>query len=139
MIIDDTYNASPVSMLAALNLLEDIANGESRPIAVLGEMLELGAYEEEGHSVVGGRAAQIVAKLITVGPLAQTIAEAAIASGKSTKDVYPVADNEEAIATLQRLICSGDVVLVKGSRGAGMERIVDALSLPRSLIRKTEG
>ncbi len=55
-LIDDTYNASPASMLAALNLLQDLANAEHRTIAVLGDMLELGSYEEEGHRLVGGRA-----------------------------------------------------------------------------------
>jgi UDP-N-acetylmuramoyl-tripeptide--D-alanyl-D-alanine ligase len=59
-LIDDTYNASPVSMLAALNLLDDIANSDHRCVVVLGDMLELGDYEEEGHRVVGGRAAQIL-------------------------------------------------------------------------------
>ncbi len=59
-LIDDTYNASPASMLAALNLLDDIANSEHRCVVVLGDMLELGKYEEEGHRVVGGRAAQIL-------------------------------------------------------------------------------
>jgi UDP-N-acetylmuramoyl-tripeptide--D-alanyl-D-alanine ligase len=59
-LIDDTYNASPVSMLAALNLLDDIANSEHRCVVVLGDMLELGKYEEEGHRVVGGRAAEIL-------------------------------------------------------------------------------
>jgi UDP-N-acetylmuramoyl-tripeptide--D-alanyl-D-alanine ligase len=59
-LIDDTYNASPVSMLAALNLLDDIANSEHRCVVVLGDMLELGQYEEEGHRVVGGRAAEIL-------------------------------------------------------------------------------
>ena len=54
MVIDDTYNASPVSMLAALNLLEDIVNDTHRAVVVLGEMLELGSYEEEGHRLVGG-------------------------------------------------------------------------------------
>ena len=61
MVIDDTYNASPVSMLAALNLLEDIVNDSHRAVVVLGEMLELGSYEEEGHRLVGGRAAQVAA------------------------------------------------------------------------------
>jgi UDP-N-acetylmuramoyl-tripeptide--D-alanyl-D-alanine ligase len=59
-LIDDTYNASPASMLAALNLLDDIANSEQRCVLVLGDMLELGSYELEGHRVVGGRVAQIL-------------------------------------------------------------------------------
>ncbi|HEX9116507.1 MAG TPA: UDP-N-acetylmuramoyl-tripeptide--D-alanyl-D-alanine ligase [Anaerolineae bacterium] len=130
-IIDDTYNASPASVLAALHLLKDVANQDHRSIAVLGDMLELGVYEEEGHRVVGGRAAQIAKKLVTVGPRAHWIAEEALASGMQVADVYPVDDNEAAIAVLQGLIRTGDVVLIKGSHGQHMEDIVDVLSRMR--------
>jgi UDP-N-acetylmuramoyl-tripeptide--D-alanyl-D-alanine ligase len=128
MIVDDTYNASPASMLAALNLLEDIINDKHRAVAVLGEMLELGAYEEEGHRLVGGRAAQVAAKLVTVGSRARWIAEEAQAAGMKSIDVHPVANNDDAIAVLLGLIRPNDIVLVKGSRGLAMEAIVDALS-----------
>jgi len=131
-LIDDTYNASPDSMLAALNLLEDVANAAHRPIAVLGDMHELGTYEETGHRRVGGRAAQVVTKLITVGARARWIAEEAIACGMSPDDVYATADKDEALTILERLLRPGDVVLVKGSRAAGLEAIVDALSRPRA-------
>jgi UDP-N-acetylmuramoyl-tripeptide--D-alanyl-D-alanine ligase len=130
-LIDDTYNASPVSMLAALHLLEDIANATRRSVAVLGDMLELGSYEEEGHRVVGGRATQVVDKLVTVGPRGRWIAEEALATGMSAADVYQTGDNTEAIAALQELIRPGDLILVKGSRGMAMEAIVDALSRPQ--------
>jgi UDP-N-acetylmuramoyl-tripeptide--D-alanyl-D-alanine ligase len=141
-LIDDTYNASPVSMLAALNLLEDIANSKHRCVIVLGGMLELGAYEEEGHRLVGGRAAQVLkaahahgypgrGKLVTVGQRARWIAEEAIAAGLAGADVYPVENNQDALAVLQGLLQPGDIVLVKGSRGQAMEGIVDALSRPR--------
>ncbi len=131
-LIDDTYNASPDSMLAALNLLEDVANAEHRPLAVLGDMYELGAYEETGHRRVGGRAAQVVAKLVTMGTKARWIAEEALACGMSPDDIYVTGSNEEAISVLKTLIRPGDVILVKGSRAAGMEAIVDALSRPRA-------
>lgn len=131
-LIDDTYNASPDSMLAALNLLEDVANTAHRPIAVLGDMYELGTYEETGHRRVGGRAAQVVAKLITVGSRARWIAEEALACGRSADDVYITGSNEEALAVLTGLIRPGDIILVKGSRAAGMEAIIDALSRARS-------
>lgn len=130
-LIDDTYNASPASVLAALNLLDDIANTQHRCVAVLGDMLELGAYEEDGHRVVGGRAAEVVAKLVTVGRRARWIAEAAIAMGMSPADVYPVETNEDALAVLQGLIRRGDIILIKGSRGQAMESIVDGLSRAR--------
>ena len=140
-LIDDTYNASPASVLAALNLLADIIAPASfrteapaeraasrRPIAVLGDMFELGSYEEEGHRLAGGRAAQVVQKLITVGPRARWIADEALASGLPQADVYPTASNADAICLLLGLVRPGDVILVKGSRGMGMETIVDALS-----------
>ncbi|MGE5602529.1 MAG: UDP-N-acetylmuramoyl-tripeptide--D-alanyl-D-alanine ligase [Nitrososphaerales archaeon] len=127
-LIDDTYNASPDSTLAALNLLRDISNSSHRAIAVLGDMYELGAYEQAGHRLVGGRAAQVVNKLIAVGQRARWIAEEALAVGMNTADVYPVDTNTDAIGILQGLIRPGDVVLIKGSRAAGMEVIVDALS-----------
>ncbi len=131
MLIDDTYNASPDSMLAALNLLEDVANTSHRPIAVLGDMHELGAYEETGHRLVGGRAAQVATKLVTVGPRARWIAEEALACGMRTADVHAVESNDDAIAVLIGTIRPGDTLLVKGSRAAGMETIIDALSRPR--------
>jgi UDP-N-acetylmuramoyl-tripeptide--D-alanyl-D-alanine ligase len=139
LLIDDTYNASPESMLAALNLLEDIARERGaephRAIAVLGDMLELGSYEETGHRLVGGRAAQVVdagyeGKLITVGARARWIADEAIAAGMPAADVHATAANLDALAVLQGIIRPGDVILVKGSRAAAMEAIVDALSRP---------
>ena len=130
-LIDDTYNASPESILAALNLLADIANGH-RLIAILGPMYELGSQAEAGHRLVGGRAAQIVHKLITVGPLARWIADEALACGMQTADVHPVEANTDAIGVLQGMLRPGDIILVKGSRGAAMESIVDALSRPKA-------
>jgi UDP-N-acetylmuramoyl-tripeptide--D-alanyl-D-alanine ligase len=127
-LIDDTYNASPDSSLAALNLLRDIANSSHRAIAVLGDMLELGAYEQAGHRLVGGRAAQVVDKVVTVGRRARWIADEALKQGMNTADVYPVETNTDAVGILQGLIRPGDVVLIKGSRAAGMEAVVDALS-----------
>ena len=133
-LIDDTYNASPASMLAALNLLQDIANAEHRPVAVLGDMLELGSYEAEGHRVVGGRAAQVASKLVTVGPRARGIAEAALATGMPASDISPTDTKEDALSILRELIHAGDIILVKGSRAQRMETIVDALSQPRTQL-----
>ena len=80
-LLDDTYNASPASTLAALNLLADLPVGNGRRIAVLGDMLELGSYEEEGHRIVGARVADVADSLITVGQRARLIAAEAVASG----------------------------------------------------------
>lgn len=123
-IIDDSYNASPTSSLAALNLLAEL---EGRKIAVLGDMLELGSYQEEGHRKVGRRAAEIVDKLVTVGELSAMIGREAIAVGMNESDVLFAHDNEEAVSLLLDLATSGDLILVKGSRGMHMEDIVAEL------------
>ncbi|NLE76701.1 MAG: UDP-N-acetylmuramoylalanyl-D-glutamyl-2, 6-diaminopimelate--D-alanyl-D-alanine ligase, partial [Chloroflexi bacterium] len=123
-ILDDTYNASPTSSLAALNLLEDLSG---RRIAVLGDMLELGEYELEGHTKVGRRAADVVQKLLTVGPRARVIAEEALHSGMAADDIYILQTNQQAVEVLQDLVQPGDIVLVKGSRSLKMEEIVTAL------------
>ncbi len=129
-LIDDTYNASPISMLAALNLLDDICNDTHRAVAVLGDMLELGSYEEEGHRLVGGRAAQVSDKLITVGQRARWIADEAVSAGMKPNDIYVAASNADAIAVLTGLLRPDDIVLIKGSRALAMEAIVDALAQP---------
>ena len=125
-LLDDTYNASPASMLAALNLLADL-NG--RKIAVLGDMLELGDFEAEGHEKVGVRAAAVVDHLVAVGRLGRSIGEAALQAGLSEAQVHFAADNAAAIEILRRIIEPGDMVLVKGSRALQMEEIVAALTL----------
>jgi UDP-N-acetylmuramoyl-tripeptide--D-alanyl-D-alanine ligase len=125
-ILDDTYNASPESSLAALNLLAELSG---RKIAVLGDMLELGSYEEQGHRVVGGRAAEVVEVLIAVGDRGRWIGEAAQESGLS-EGTYFARDHQEAIATLRQVMRAGDMILVKGSRGAKMEQVVAAIARP---------
>jgi len=95
-------------------------------------MYELGSYAEAGHRLVGARAAQVVSKLVTVGQLGRWIADEALAAGMKSVDVHPVGSNTDAVGILQGLIQSGDVVLIKGSRAAAMETIVDALSRSRS-------
>jgi len=123
-ILDDTYNASPASTTAALDLLADLAG---RKVAVLGGMLELGSFEEEGHRLVGRRAAETVSLLVTVGKLGRLIAAEALAHGLSASNVYPVEDNDAAVQVLRDILVKGDVVLVKGSRGIAMENIVTQL------------
>jgi UDP-N-acetylmuramoyl-tripeptide--D-alanyl-D-alanine ligase len=126
-LIDDTYNASPTSSLAALNLLSELGG---RRIVVLGDMLELGPIEEEAHRIVGRRVAQVANTLISVGQRARWIAEEALASGLRPEQVTMVDTNEAAIERLREHIRSGDYVLIKGSRGAAMEGIVAALQRP---------
>jgi len=125
ILLDDTYNASPVSTIAALNLLEELPG---RKIAVLGDMLELGDSEEEGHRKVGRRALEVVDLLITVGQRGRIIGQEALACGMDEAQVLMVEDNRAAIAHLRELIEGDDVILVKGSRGMAMEEIVNALA-----------
>lgn len=124
LLLDDTYNASPESTMAALNLLEEL---DGRKIAVLGDMLELGQYEEEGHELVGARAAEIVSELITIGPRGKIIARAAMASKMGTCCVRSFDTAADSIEYLRSNLTTGDVVLVKGSHSMRMDRIVYAL------------
>jgi UDP-N-acetylmuramoyl-tripeptide--D-alanyl-D-alanine ligase len=124
LILDDTYNASPESTLAALNLLDEL---EGRKVAVLGDMLELGQYEKHGHEMVGVRAAEVVDELVTVGERAGIIAAAARRAGLSEKVITELVDSKQATAFLKGYLGPKDVVLVKGSRGMQMDRIISAL------------
>jgi UDP-N-acetylmuramoyl-tripeptide--D-alanyl-D-alanine ligase len=128
IILDDTYNASPSSCIAALNLLCEL---EGRKIAVLGDMYELGHYTEEGHKLVGRRARDVADILITVGQLGRTIGEEAIKTGMESASVHLTQTNTQAICLLADLIEAGggdDRILVKGSRGMEMEEIVSVLT-----------
>jgi UDP-N-acetylmuramoyl-tripeptide--D-alanyl-D-alanine ligase len=124
-ILDDTYNASPESSIAALNLLEEL---DGRKVAVLGDMYELGYHEGEGHKIVGRRAREVVDLLVAVGGLGQLIGEEALAAGMDAGSVYLVETNSQAIDVVQDHVGPGDIVLVKGSRGMQMEEIVAALA-----------
>jgi UDP-N-acetylmuramoyl-tripeptide--D-alanyl-D-alanine ligase len=127
-ILDDTYNASPASTIAALNLLEEL---EGRKIAVLGDMLELGNYAREGHEKVGMRALEVADVIITVGPLGRIIGETARRWRSPAESVHILADNAAAIALLEQMVTGDDVILVKGSRAMQMEEIVNALGRAR--------
>jgi UDP-N-acetylmuramoyl-tripeptide--D-alanyl-D-alanine ligase len=124
LLLDDTYNASPESTLAALNLLSEL---DGRRVAVLGDMLELGPYEVQGHEMVGGRAAEVVDELVTVGERGRIIAAAAEASGLTGDRITELESAQAAIEYLRPRLHAADVVLVKGSHGMRMDRIVAAL------------
>jgi len=100
---------------------------EGHKIAVLGDMLELGPYEEHGHQMVGIRASEVADELITVGELAQMIADSAVRSGFPLSMVTRLENTEQAIDFLSDRLQANDVVLVKGSHGMRMDRIVAAL------------
>ena len=123
-ILDDTYNASPASTIAALNLLDEL---DGRKIAVLGDMLELGDYEREGHEKVGFRTLEVADVLITLGSRGRIIGETALRWGMPADCVYIFEENEEVVALLEEMVTESDVILVKGSRALRMEEIVNAL------------
>jgi UDP-N-acetylmuramoyl-tripeptide--D-alanyl-D-alanine ligase len=121
LVINDCYNANPMSMRAALDDLAATAPG--RRIAVLGDMLELGPQAPEFHAEVGRHAsARGVDVLVTVGPLSTDTAAA------FDGEVHSVADAGEAAALVPELVAPGDTVLVKASRGIGLEVVADALA-----------
>jgi len=121
--IDDSYNANPDSMKAALRTLVEL-DSDGRRIAVLGEMGELGAESERGHRDVGEAAAALrIDELIAVGPTGATIARAAEEAG--LKKSVAVSSHEEAAELLEKNAAPGDLVLIKGSRSARMERVLE--------------
>ncbi|MCR5758413.1 MAG: UDP-N-acetylmuramoyl-tripeptide--D-alanyl-D-alanine ligase [Selenomonas sp.] len=123
-VINDAYNASPMSMTAAINTLAELAKG--RKIAVLGDMLELGSVSEEAHLHVGEEvAAHGFTALITQGDMGDFIAKGAESKGMTA--VYRCASHQEAADKLHALLQPGDTLLFKGSRGMAMEKIIDLL------------
>ena len=124
LILDDTYNATPESMIAALDLLDEL-NGHK--VAVLGDMLELGEYEQVGHQQVGRHAAAIVSHLVTVGELGRVIADTAHQAGLAQEAITTVKNSAEAVEVLKYNLSPEDVVLIKGSHGLRMDTIAAAL------------
>jgi UDP-N-acetylmuramoyl-tripeptide--D-alanyl-D-alanine ligase len=127
-LVDDTYNASPVSVAAALEFLAEtpIAAGRRR-LAVLGDMLELGPDEERLHREIGARAAHATEGVVAVGERGRWIADGARAAGGTR--IATAVDADEAAIVLDRDFAPGvgDLVLLKASRGIGLDRTVDLL------------
>ncbi len=127
-IIDDTYNANPLSMAAALETGREIKSDQGRLIAVLGDMFELGATEIEGHLAVGKSAARVgVTHLITVGQRAGYIAQGAIDAGLATDKVHSFFDKTPALEHLRYIIKDNDTIVFKASRGMQLETMIDKL------------
>jgi UDP-N-acetylmuramoyl-tripeptide--D-alanyl-D-alanine ligase len=127
VLLDDTYNASPESMLASLNLLSELEG--QRKIAVLGDMLELGPYEQQGHEMVGLRAAQVADILVTLGARAHIYAKAARRAGMKPAQIFEFEENAAIIDWLQKNLSNKDAVLLKGSHGLRMDRILAELEV----------
>jgi len=132
IIIDDTYNAAPASMHAALETLRDIPASPrvpsviKRKIAVLGDMLELGDHSIGAHQKIGDLAARVVDILVAVGEKAKLIADAA-SDQIPQENIFTFDDSDEAKVLVQKIIEEGDIVLVKGSQGKRMEKIVEEI------------
>jgi UDP-N-acetylmuramoyl-tripeptide--D-alanyl-D-alanine ligase len=123
-VLDDTYNAAPDSMAAALDLLSQLPG---RRVAVLGEMLELGEGSDEAHRLVGRLVPQRADRLVVVGEDARGIADAAVEEGMDPAAVAVTGDRAAASALLLDTSRTGDTILVKASRGAALEDLVDVL------------
>jgi UDP-N-acetylmuramoyl-tripeptide--D-alanyl-D-alanine ligase len=126
MILNDCYNANPASVRAALDWLAEI-KGTGRSIAVLGEMRELGEAEVEIHREVGRALASSADYLLTTGRLGSELAAGAVEGGMSRDHVVVATDQEELAKRLRALLRKGDAVLLKGSRAAQMERVLEKL------------
>lgn len=125
-VIDDTYNANPDSMAGALKTLKSL-RGRHRSVFVAGDMLELGEHAPVLHEKIGRIAADIrISKLYAAGSQAGKVAQGALAGGMSKEDIF-LGSKEEILYDLKKWLKRGDWVLVKGSRGMGMEQIVNGL------------
>ncbi|KKR46929.1 MAG: UDP-N-acetylmuramoyl-tripeptide-D-alanyl-D-alanine ligase [Parcubacteria group bacterium GW2011_GWA1_40_21] len=126
IVIDDSYNSSPVALEEALKTLQMI-EGARRKIAVLGDMLELGEHSVSAHKEAGAIASRSCHLLAVVGPRSRDIAEGALQNGMREKDVLQFETSEEAGAYLENFISEKDVVLVKGSQSMRMEKVVEEI------------
>ncbi len=124
-ILDDTYNAAPQAMHAAIDTLRDLP--AKRKIAVIGDMLEIGKFTIQSHQKVGDRLKDVADFVITVGPRAKFAAQELLDHGFGEKNVISVSDSGEAGKELESIIESGDLILVKGSQAIRMERAVEEI------------
>lgn len=133
-VIDDTYNSSPVAVAEALRTLAELktetpagSTPRGRKIAVLGDMLELGKYSIDEHKKAGAEAKKSCDILVTVGVRARNIAEGALNNGMDEKNIFQFDTSDESAKPVENLLSEGDIVLVKGSQGVRMEKIVEEI------------
>ncbi len=137
-VINDSYNANPASMKAAIDLLAELGRGR-RTIAVLGDMLELGPKAVAFHRDLGAYlAGRGVSQLIACGVLGRELAGGAHASGMEAERVREAPDAAAAGVLLRTTVQAGDVVLVKASRGMKMERVIEALTKGRARMKNSK-
>ncbi|WP_136515728.1 UDP-N-acetylmuramoyl-tripeptide--D-alanyl-D-alanine ligase [Geomonas edaphica] len=135
-LIDDSYNANPASMAAALTTLHELSAG-GRCAAVLGDMLELGLGTEAAHRELGAKAAAAVERLYLLGELAAEIKKGALEAGLPAERVMHAQSHEEIAGELLSWLEPGDCVLFKGSRGMKMEKV--AAAVKQALAPATQG
>jgi UDP-N-acetylmuramoyl-tripeptide--D-alanyl-D-alanine ligase len=126
ILIDDSYNANPASVGAALATLADLKGGQSAFVA-LGDMLELGGNEAGLHRMVGVQAAQVADRLYLYGSLASHTAEGAVSAGMPAAAVIQGLSHGEIAADILKNVTAGDLILLKGSRGMQMEKVADKI------------
>ncbi len=134
LLLDDSYNSNPLSAMAALDALK-VLKGRGRRLAVLGDMLELGSGSRLMHKELGAKAAGIADVLIAVGSFAADLRQGAVAAGMSADHIMEFATASDVVAHMPEFQRPGDRILVKGSRGIGLELVAEAL---KSDIRNSD-
>ncbi len=140
VIIDDTYNSSPVAVEQAFEAIKELSYAK-RKILVLGDMLELGKFSSDEHKRIGTLVPRVANVLFTVGIRARQIAEGAQVAGMSERNIYQYDDVAQVGRELQNFIQPGDVILVKASQGIRAEKIVEEVmnrpeKAPELLVRQ---
>lgn len=135
LILDGSYNAAPLSMKSALHTLSRI--GGKRKIGVIGDMLELGSYEEKEHQKIGELAGSFCDFIFAVGKNSQIIKKHALLSKINKKNTFAFSKSEEIIPLLKKIIKPGDIILIKGSQGVRTEKIVYAIMKNKTKASKT--
>lgn len=125
-ILDDSYNASPLSMHAAIDTVKSFKY-EGRKIGVLGDMLEIGKYTLDAHEAIGVLSTKVFDILITVGPRSKFIADAAFKNGLAKKNIFSFDTADEAKSKVQEVIRKGDLILIKASRAMALDKIVEEI------------
>ena len=138
LIIDDTYNSSPLACESALKTLGEIKckDKEGKKIAVLGDMLELGRHTTEAHKNIGKIAKENADILIVVGPRAKAIKEGAIEAGMGLESIFEFLNSYEAGDFIKTFLQKNDIVLIKGSQGMRMECVVEKILLDQENKKK---
>jgi UDP-N-acetylmuramoyl-tripeptide--D-alanyl-D-alanine ligase len=128
-LVDDTYNANPDSLRAALKAVSELPGSEGRVILGIGEMLELGGETEDAHKEAGRRAAHVrPRRLLAIGPHASLVVASAVEAGMHRSQAEVVRDHRDMVARIMEDLKPGDIVLIKGSRRMALDQVVEGLA-----------